>query len=107
MKWQIFNVPKYSEISVEKLWEMVKDWDDLMKYFPDLDPPKSLECRFILGVLWTLRTNEMKKLIRTASSNRYVSNKLPEDELIAMIPAIKEKIFQLFQRRVWLFILKE
>ena len=99
MKWQIFNVPKYSEISVEKLWEMVKDWDDLMKHFPDLDPTKLPKRRFILSVLWTLRTNEMKELIRIASSNRCISNKLPEDELVAMIPIIKEKIFQLFPKK--------
>ena len=51
---QLFKVPKYVELSVEKLWVFIQEWDDLLEYFPDIDSNKLPERDFMLGVLSTL-----------------------------------------------------
>ena len=70
-----FNVPKYEELSVEKLWAFVQEWPELVEYFPDLDQGKLPERFFIMGALWTLRGEEMKELIKNERENRSVVNK--------------------------------
>ena len=57
------TVPKYEEISVKNLWELVKDSDDLKQYFPDIDEGKIPERDFMMEILWTLKTDVMKQLI--------------------------------------------
>ena len=95
-----FNVPKYSEISVEKLWNMVKECDDIMDYFPDLDQDKLPERRFLMGILSTLRTEEMKRLISEARANRSITTQHDEDELIEMSLAVKTEIFKALPQKV-------
>ena len=78
---------------------MVKEWEDLLKYFPDLDPPKLPERRFILGILWTLRKTEMRELIKTANFNRSIKTRKAEDDLVAMTLEVKEEIFRLLPKK--------
>ena len=52
---QHFKVPKYAELSAEKLWAFIQEWDGLLEYFPDIDSNKLPERDFMLGVLSTLR----------------------------------------------------
>ena len=56
---QTFKVPKYSELSVAKIWGYVQECPDLLDYFPDLDPGKLLESKFLFKVMGTLRPDEM------------------------------------------------
>ena len=43
-------VPKYSEISVEKLWSFVQECEDILQYFPDMDEGKLPERDFMMGI---------------------------------------------------------
>ena len=45
-------VSKYSELSVTKLWDMVKSCDYLLLYLPNLEHLKLTERSFIMGTLW-------------------------------------------------------
>ena len=93
--YQLFKVPKYEEISVKKLWEFVKEWPDLLDYFPDYEPHQLPERFFIMGILSTLRRDEMRQLIYEARQNRSLANNDDEDQLIEMNSRIKDEIFSL------------
>ena len=98
-KYFPFNVPKYEELSVEKLWAFVQEWPELMEYFPDLEPGKLPERFFIMGILSTLRTGEMKKLIKDARENRSISSRADEDQLVWMTTKVKDEIFDILPQK--------
>ena len=93
------SVPKYQEISVEKLWSMVKEWPDLLDYFPDYEANQLPERDFIIGVLSTQRISEMKELIKDARSHRSLANRKEEDEMIEMTYAAKNEIFDILPQK--------
>ena len=97
---QSFNVSKYSEISVKVLWNFVKDCEDLCNYFPDYEADQLPERRFILGILSTLRSDELRQLIKDARKNRSIQENPDEDQLIAMDADKKEAIMSLFPQKV-------
>ena len=89
----ILDVPKYAELSVDKLWAFVKQWDDLMMYFPDLEESQQPERSFILSILSTLRLEELRTLIQEARSHRSIINNSDRNQLIEMQSDIKDTIF--------------
>ena len=93
------SVPKYQEISVEKLWNMVKEWPDLLDYFPDYEADQLPERNFIVGVLSTKRTTEMKELIKEARAHRSLVNIKEEDQMIEMTYAAKNEVFDILPQR--------
>ena len=98
--FQSFNVPKYSEIRVKVLWNFVKDCEDLCNYFPDYEADQLPERRFILGILSTLRLDELRQQINDARKNRSIQENPDENQLIAMNADKKEAIMSLFPRKV-------
>ena len=98
--FQSFNVPKYSEISVKVLWNFVKDCEDLCNYFPDYEADQLPERGFILGILSTLRSDELRQLIKDALKNRSIQENPDEYQLIAMDADKKEVIMSLFPQKV-------
>ena len=45
------NVPMYPEISVKNLWEVFKNKDDFIKYFPDYSETQQPERRYLINIL--------------------------------------------------------
>ena len=93
-KWLSFSVPKYAELKVEDLWNIVKQDDELFCYFPDYEQSQLPERSFILKILWTLREDDMRNLIQQARSNRSTIHSNSEDQLIAMKPDIRDEFFK-------------
>ena len=58
---------------------MLKECDDIMEYFADLDQDKFSEMRFLMGIFSTLRTEEMKKFISEVIANRSITAQHDED----------------------------
>ena len=99
MKWQIFNVPKYHEICVQFIWEMMKEWENLMKYSPDLDPPKLPERWFILDILWIMRKAKIRELIKIEHFNWSIKIKKTEDDLVEITSKAKVEILRLLSKK--------
>ena len=68
------SVLQYQEISVEMLWNMVKERSDLLDYFPDYEADQISERNFIVGVLSTKRITDMKELIKEVRTHRSFVN---------------------------------
>ena len=94
-----FNVPKYWELSVEKLWAFVKEWPDLIELFPDLYPGNLPERFYIMRILCTLRGEEMKELIKNARENRSIVKKTNNDQLVWMATEIRDHFFDILPQK--------
>ena len=70
-----------------------------MEYFPDLDPGKLPERFYIMGVLCTLRGEEMKELIKNVRENRSIANKTNNDQLVWMTTEIRDHIFDILPQK--------
>ena len=88
-------VPKYSEISVENLWKFVQECEDLKEYMPDLEDGKLPEQDFLMGILCTLKANEMKDLIQEARDNRALANNNDSDMMIEVTNLAKDQLLNL------------
>ena len=61
------NVPKFDEVSVKKIWPMIKEDPDVLIYFPD-EYPKGREPdrQYTFNVLNTIRPEFLKNAIEHA-----------------------------------------
>ena len=71
----------------------VQDCQELMMYFPDLNPGKLPERSFIMGILSTLRGEETKRLVKIYEKKGSLANKAYNDELVWMSTDIRNEIF--------------
>ena len=99
MMWLASNVPKYPELSVEKLWEFIQEWDDLTDYFPEFEDSKLPERDFMIGILSTLRGDKMRQLIKTARSKRSIVNTSDQSQLVEMSVDIKDDLFSILPQK--------
>ena len=95
----VSNVPKYPELSVEILWEFIQEWDDLTDYFPDLEDSKLQERDFMIGILSTLREDEMRQLIKTARSKISLVNTSNQSHLVENFINIKDDLFSILPQK--------
>ena len=93
------QVPKYSGISVKKIWDYVKGCDDLMVYFPDLDEGQLPERKYIFRVLSAQRPIQLTKLVKQAWDNRAIENSSQDDMMIEMTADVKETILSLLPKK--------
>ena len=91
----LLAAPKYSELSVEKIWRKVAEIPELKQYFPDLDDGQLPERDFLFSILSTLRRDELKNLIHEARGVRAIANKSNDDDMIAVLPWIKDEMFKI------------
>ena len=92
-------VPKYSEISVAKIWSYVKEIPDLLEYFPDYDEGQLPERAFLFGVLSAVRPDELKALITDSRKKRSLNENSEENDLIYVAPGVKEEILSIPSRK--------
>ena len=57
-----------------------------------------------MGILSTLRGEEMKGLIKNARENRSVANKADNDELVWMDKTAKDEIFEMLPQKSMVLI---
>ena len=85
-------VPKYKELSVKKIWELVKDEDDIMKYFPDYKETELPPRDFMLTILTTYNSDAMAQLVVQARNKRAIILDADNDNLIEIDPSVNESI---------------
>ena len=70
----IIEVSKYTELSVTKIWSLIKETDDLWQYFSEYLPKKTPDCYHMFTALWTLRYGTIEKMINDASKEWALEN---------------------------------
>ena len=74
--------PYYSELSVQRVYLIVKQHEILLKYLPDYHKNEFPNRSFFYGIVFTLFPNELTELIKKARSNRALSETQDKEELI-------------------------
>ena len=85
-------VPKYKELSVKKIWEFVKDEEDIMVYFPDYKETELLPRDFLITILTTYNKEAMAELVTQARNKRSITLDSNNDNLIEITQEIKDSI---------------
>ena len=75
-------VHRYPELSVEQIWPMIKDFDDIAIYFPDYAEKQKPDRDYMYSILSTLRYDELKKVVVNARKKRAKENELIDDEFV-------------------------
>ena len=75
-------VPKYSELSIAKLWPNIKEVPELNIYFPDLKENELPERKYTWSVISTLKPDVVKKLLSEARFKRCINSKDKSESLI-------------------------
>ena len=61
-----FIFPCYKELSVAKIWSMIKDVYDMIQYFPDYKQNEKSERSYLTGVICTFNPEATKEIIKIA-----------------------------------------
>ena len=85
-------VPKYSELSISKIWPFVKEIEDLNAYFPDLEEVEYPEREYLWTIVSTLCSENTKELIKTARNKRTTKERADQNSLIQIDPSIYQEI---------------
>ena len=93
-------VPKYPELSVDKVWSFVKKNKELISYFPDYSENQLPERDFMLAVIGTLKPAILKTLVCQSRAMRSVKNKPNDDEFIEMRAEVKMEIMNVVPQKV-------
>ena len=99
-------MPKYQELKVSEVWNLVKDDEEINSYFSEYEPGHYPERDFLYAVLSSIRGSELLQLIKTAKNNRAYTNQSEENEMIQMTSAIKVELFNILPRKSKHFYLK-
>ena len=67
-------MPKFPELSVEKIWPFIKDDSELSKYFPKYKAKQMLNRDYLWTVLSTIRPDQVSNLRKEALEKRSVQN---------------------------------
>ena len=86
------HIPKYKELKVQAIWDLVKDVDEVFSYFPDYTDNQIPERDFLFKILSTIRTDVIRSMIKHSRDARSVKNHEDEDEFIILKDDLMEEI---------------
>ena len=99
------HVPKYKELKVQALWNLVKDADEVFSYFPDYTDKQIPERDFLFKILSTIKTDIIRGMIKQSRDARSVVNQEDEDELILIKKDLMKEIKEVATQQSKLFCL--
>ena len=92
VQWDIFVISDVINKLLFSFFYYICEVPGLLAYFPDIDHGKLLERSFVMSILSTLKTEEMRELIKAARNNRSIASNPDEEEMIEMTDHAKEEI---------------
>ena len=84
-------MPKYRELTVSKIWDMIKDFDDMRIYFPDFKPDELPERDYLISVIRTINSEAAKAIIAEAREKRSISMARDEGSLVKATTEFREE----------------
>ena len=85
-------VPRYQELSVDKVWHLVREVEDLAQYFPDYKENQLPDWRFMFAILATFRFDQLDSMIKNANKNRSLDSKDKDNELMYITQNLYKEI---------------
>ena len=85
-------MPRYQELSVDKVWPLVREVEDLAQYFPDYKENQLPDRRFMFAILATFRFDQLDNMIKNANKNRSLDSKDKDNELVYITQNLYKEI---------------
>lgn len=81
-------IPKYKELSLENIWPLVQENEELLKYIPDVRENNFPEREFLWAILFTKMPQAVESLKKNARSQRSIQEEESVDNLVEFDPEI-------------------
>ena len=92
-------VPKYPELSVDKVWAQLSQNEQAKKYSPYYAKGQTPERDYLFGIACSLFPDILRELVKEARIKRATYDDPDNDELIKMTPNIKDKILSVLTQK--------
>ena len=85
-------VPRFKELSVQSIWTLVKESEELTKYSPDYADNQLPDRKYMFSIIATLKSERIRSIIKNARKSRVVQNENNEEELVYITKSMYEEI---------------
>ena len=77
-------VPHYKELSISKIWNIIKEVDEIMIYFPNYKPNEKLERSYPIAVINTINPEATKEIVANAMELRLIAVTDKQENLVKL-----------------------
>ena len=88
------NVPRFEELSFKVFWEIVCSDPELKIYFPDYKDSVLPERKYLLDLLFTIKTDVVVDMIKEAQRIRKIDNEPDEDQIVEVKKDLLQEILE-------------
>lgn len=85
-------VLRFKELSVTKIWDMIKDVKDIVKHFPDYTSKEKPERTFLIAIIITLNLDATKEITANARSKKSILMTNDLSSFVKLTPEMRETI---------------
>ena len=90
---------KFRELSLEKILPMVKETEDIIKYFSDYRESQTIDRKYMFQILITLRFDVINSMIQNTRKNRSIMERKDGQEHILIRKKLLGKIELVFTHK--------
>ena len=92
---QSLVVPRFKELSVKQIWELVKNISNYAQYFPDFEGSKLPERDYLIAIISTLDPEATKMIVQQALDKRSIMESPNDGDLVKITKELSSEIQKL------------
>ena len=85
-------VPHYKELSISKKWNIIKEVDEIMIYFPHYKPNEKPERSYLIAVISTINPEATKEIVANARELRSIAVTNKQENLVQLTSEMRQTI---------------
>ena len=85
-------VPHYKELFISKIWNIIKEVDKLMIYFPNYKPNEKPERSYLIAVISTINPEATKEIVANARELRLIAVTDKQENLVKLTSKMRQTI---------------
>ena len=85
-------VPHYKELSISKIWNIIKEVDEIMIYFPNYKPNEKPVRSYLIAVISTINPEATKEIVANARELRSITVTDMQENLVKLTSEMRQTI---------------
>ena len=85
-------VPHYKELSISKIWNIIKEVDEIMIYFPNYKQNEKPEKSYPIAVINTINPEATKEIVANARELRLIAVTDKQENLVKLTSEMRQTI---------------
>ena len=86
------NVPHYKELFISKIWNIIKEVDEIMIYFLNYKPNEKPERSYPIAVINTINPEATKEIVANARELRLIAVTDKQENLVKLTSEMRQTI---------------